>query len=59
MPYVYLFFSTFFSASIAVFATFYNRKNEKRKSISPLYNLLWCGCAFLWNWVRKRRYCGA
>ena len=47
MPYVYLFFSTFFSASIAVFATFYNRRNEGKKSISPLYNLLWCSCAFL------------
>lgn len=47
MPHVYLFFSAFLSASIAIFATFYNRRNQGKKSISPLYNLIWCSCAFL------------
>lgn len=54
LPYVYLICSVFFAASLSLFASAYNKKNEGRKNdCTPLYNLIYVMCvvvgwAILW-----------
>ena len=47
MPYLYLVFSVFFSASSGIAGGFYNRKNDGKKGASSLYSFLCVGSVFV------------
>ena len=52
MPYIFLISATFFLSFSSISASFYNRKNEGKRDITPLYNLLQLSSVFL-LWVFK------
>ncbi len=47
MHYLYLFISALGTASAGILATFYNQKNEAKKDVSPIYNVLLLGSVFI------------
>ncbi len=48
LPYVYLICCVFFAASLSLFASAYNKKNESRKhDCTPLYNLIYVLCVVI------------
>lgn len=52
MPYIYLVLATFFLSFSSISASFYNRKNEGKRDITPLYNILQLSAVFI-LWLFK------